>query len=59
MWPDLERSKDAPRGSQDLGDGYILLGPKDTNTYRLSPPEQMTLKNFFPDLPDDNLQYIY
>ena len=59
MWPDLERSMDAPRGSRDLGDNYILLGPKDTNTYTLSPPEQTALKIFFPDLLDNDLRHIY
>ena len=29
MWPDLEQKQSDPRGSEDLGDGYLLLGPKD------------------------------
>ena len=30
MWPDFEPEKENPRGSIELGDGYLLLGPKDT-----------------------------
>jgi len=39
MWPDFEKTKGNPRGSEDLGDGYLLLGPKDTTAYNVSPPE--------------------
>ena len=47
MWPDLERTKGDPRGSKDLGDGYQLLGPKDTSPCDISPGEQTALEVFF------------
>ena len=40
MWPDLEKKKHEPHGSRDLGDGYVLLGLKDTNSYE--PPVRTT-----------------
>ena len=56
MWLELENRKDAPRGSQDLGDGYLLLGPKDTKLHRLSPSEKRGINIFFSGHPDDNQQ---
>jgi hypothetical protein len=47
MWPDFEIPNEAPRGSKDLGDGYLLLGPKDASTYNPSPSEQMALNAYF------------
>ena len=47
MWPDFEKPKEPPRGSKDLGDEYLLLGPKDTSSYNPSPSEQTALDNFF------------
>jgi hypothetical protein len=52
MWPDLERVEKDPRGSIDLGDGYILLGPKDAKAYRLSLVEQNALAAFYSSLPN-------
>ena len=49
MWPELEIPKGDPRGSKDLGDGYLLLGPKDTTRYELSPSEGTALELFFSD----------
>ena len=46
IWPDLEVPKEAPRGSKDLGNGYLLLGPKDSTAYHPSPSEQMALDAF-------------
>jgi hypothetical protein len=53
MWPDLEETKEDPRGSIDLGDGYLLLGPKDISPHLLSPPEQTALSQFFDNLDTD------
>jgi len=47
MWPDFEETKGDPRGSKDIGDGYLLLGPKDTSAYDPSPPEQTAIDSFF------------
>lgn len=47
MWPDLEPKKGNPRGSTDLGGGYLLLGPKDTTSYYPTISEQRTLEDFF------------
>ena len=33
MWPSLERTKKDPKGSINIGSGYLLLGPKDTDPY--------------------------
>jgi hypothetical protein len=52
MWPELEESKGDPQGSKDLGDDYLLLGPKDTTPYYLQPTEQTSLEDFFSGLPD-------
>ena len=47
MWPSFEKAKDDPHGSIDLGDGYILLGPKeDTNPHRTTPAEEQALDAF-------------
>ena len=47
MWPELQKTKGPPQGSRDLGDGYLLLGPKDTKVYHLSHDERMALDTFF------------
>ena len=47
MWPSLERTKQDPRGSIDIGSGYLLLGPKDTTPYQLSTAEKDSLNNFY------------
>ena len=52
MWPDLERKKEDPRGSIDLGNGFLLLGPKDGKPYELSSTEQEALANFYSSLSD-------
>ena len=52
MWPDFEQAKGAPQGSKDLGNGYLLLGPKDTSSHLLLPDEQMAINNFFSTYPD-------
>ena len=49
MWPELQAHVDDPRGSKDLGDEYLLLGPRDTSLYHLSHVEQTTLDTFFSD----------
>ena len=46
MWPDFEKVKGNPQGSKDLGDNYLLLGPKDTNPYHLLPTERAAIGEF-------------
>ena len=58
IWPDLETIADNPRGSMKLGDGYLLLGPKDISPYEPSAPEQMALDRFFNDF-DLDRQPVY
>ena len=43
VWPSLERVKKDPRGSVDIGSGYIRLGPKDDKPYYLSTAEKDAL----------------
>ena len=50
MWPSFERTQKDPRGSIDIGDGYILLGPKDTKPHYLSDAEQDALDSFYSGL---------
>jgi hypothetical protein len=52
MWLELEESKGDPQGSKDLGDDYLLLGPKDTTPNYLRPTEQTSLEDFFSGLSD-------
>jgi hypothetical protein len=52
MWPDLERTKKHPHGSIDMGQGFLLLGPKDDKPYLLSPVERDALAAFYSSLPD-------
>ena len=62
MYPDFEDQKGDPRGSKDLGNGYLLLGPKDTTLYHVSPAEQTTLDDFFsgqPGAEDIDQQTVY
>jgi hypothetical protein len=51
MWPELQKPTVDPRGSKDLGDGYLLLGPRDTCLYHLSYDEQRALVTFFSSYP--------
>ena len=46
MWPEFGKQEHIPSGSLDLGNGYLLLGPKDTNAHHISPAEQTALNNF-------------
>jgi len=46
MWPTFQEEQKDPRGSEDIGDGYLLLGPKDTTLYRLSDAEWGALNDF-------------
>ena len=52
MWPDFEKQKEDPQGSRDIGDNYLLLGPKDTTPYCLPPLEYTALVDFFSGHPD-------
>lgn len=58
MWPELEQTKGNPRGSMELGDAYLLLGPKDVSLHELSLPGQVALHEFFGDM-DINRQHVY
>ena len=56
MWPDFELTKGDPQGSKDLGNGYLLLGPKDTTPSHILPAEQEALDAFFSGCPGiDNI----
>lgn len=62
MYPDFEKTKGDPRGSRDLGNGYLLLGPKDTTLYPVSPVERIALDDFFSgrlDAGDIDRQTVY
>ena len=52
MWPELQKHTDDPRGSKDLGDDYLLLGPRDTSLHNLSHAEQTAIDTFFSGYPD-------
>jgi len=52
MWPELGRQEHNPLGSMDLGNGYLMLGPKDTSVHQTSLAEQTALDDFFSDYPD-------
>ena len=54
MWPDFEQDLGDPRGSINLGDGYLLLGPKDTKPYKFSRKEQAALDDFSLQVPDND-----
>ena len=41
MWPEIEIEKGQPRGSLNLGDGYLLLTPKDSKPYPFSPLKRL------------------
>ena len=51
IWPELDSVKQDPHGSINIGDGYILLGPKDEKPYELSDAEQTALVTFYSGLP--------
>ena len=47
MWPSFEKIKGNPRGSIDLHDGYLLLGPKeDAGPHHISQIEETALDVF-------------
>ena len=53
MCPSFDKEEKDPRSSVDLGDGYLLLGPKeDSSPYCVLPVEETTLDVFFSDLQD-------
>ena len=51
MWPDLKRTKDNPMGSRDVGNGYLLLAPRDTSRYDPLPAEQAAIEGFLASYP--------
>jgi hypothetical protein len=46
VWPAFERNPSDPRGSVDLDDGYLLLGPKEDSAHYISPTEEEALDTF-------------
>ena len=50
IWPEFDSTKKDIHGSVDIGHGYILLGPKDQQSYELSDAEQTALSNFYSGL---------
>ena len=52
MWPEIGHESHDPRGSINLGRGYILLGPKDNKPYDLSPAERTVLALYQDTLSD-------
>ena len=52
MWPEIEHQKDDPYGSLNLGQGYVLLRPKDVEPYQLSEDEKDTISTFYATLPN-------
>ena len=63
MWPSFEKTKDDPRGSIDLGDGYLLLGPKENaGPHHITPREEAALDAFLSghqDSEDVNRKSVY
>ena len=62
MWPEFDKPADNPQGSKDLGNGYLLLGPKDTSPHLLLPAEHTAITSFFsgyPDAEDIDRQTVY
>jgi hypothetical protein len=63
MYPSFEKEKGDPRGSLDLGDGYLLLGPKeDAGPHYNTPSEEVALDTFcslHPDSEDVDRRTIY
>ncbi len=55
MIPDLDedRGHSLPRGSKDLGDGFVLLQARDTNPYTLRDCEADALRDLLPSTPPD------
>jgi hypothetical protein len=52
MWPEIDKDAHNPRGSIDLGGGYVLLRPRDDKPYTLSTIEQAALASYRATLPD-------
>lgn len=63
MWPSFEKTKDDPCGSVDIGDGYLLLGPKeDVGPHYIIPAEEVALDAFcsiHQDSEDVNRKSVY
>lgn len=52
MWPEFQKEEHNPRGSEDLGEGYLLLGPKDASLHYIPPAEHAAFENFCSGHPD-------
>ena len=59
IWPDLEDEQSNLRGSIEVGNGYLLLGPKDTTPHTLSTAERRAVVEFFPNDKDNNQDSVY
>ena len=52
IWPELESEAKKPHGSIEVGDGYLLLGPKDDRPYNLTQGEQDAVRRFYYSIPN-------
>jgi hypothetical protein len=52
IWPALESEAKNPHGSIDIGNGFLLLGPKDEGPYGLFEVEQEAVRKFYSLLQD-------
>ena len=62
MWPEFDQPADDPQGSKYLGNGYLLLGPKDTSCYTPLLAEHAAITSFFSgyqDAEDIHQQAVY
>ena len=59
LWPSLERVKKDPRGSIDIGSGYILLGRKDTQPHLFSTAEKDAFNLFYSNLGPVTRRSVY
>lgn len=55
IWLELDSTKKDPHGSIDIGQGYILLGPKDEKPHQLSGAEQTAFDGFYSGFPGPRL----
>ena len=59
MWPSFEWVEKDPHGSVDIGDGYLLLGPKDAKPHHLSNVKYVALATFYSGLGSIPRRSIY
>ena len=62
MWPEFDQLVDDPQGLKYLGNGHLLLGPKDTSRYTPLLAEHAAITSFFSryqDAEDIHQQAVY